>query len=262
MHPALRSFADDLHATLVRIFAYLCGLAAFAVAATELLAPPRTLAAVQPDRQPSWIDVGRPHAAFALVMSDLGDPEARYAIRRHPAGGGRKDIMRWGNPQGTSPFAMIEIYRPGDELDRFGETTTEIAARVRDLDVSEVPVPAETLDTKFGPTELADFVVTSSTGPRRCAGFVRSFGEPRLQIAGWYCNAGLEIVDRSLLACALDRLTLLAAGSDPKIAELFARAEIQRTFCGQKGQIMAATPRRDWIAAAAAPKLRGRQASR
>ena len=63
-----------------------------------------------------------------------------------------------------------------------------------------------------------------------------------MQLSGWYCNAGEEVVDRAVLACALDRLTLLTAGGDPALAMLFANAEVKRTFCGQRSPILAATP--------------------
>ena len=43
------------------------------------------------------------------------------------------------------------------------------------------------------------------------------------------------------LACALDRLTISRPAA-PKLAGLFARAEIKRTFCGQRSPILAATP--------------------
>ena len=62
-----------------------------------------------------------------------------------------------------------------------------------------------------------------------------------------------------MIACALDRLTLAAGGGDPKLAALFARAELKRSFCGQQSVFLAATPKRtDWIEAARDPKLRGR----
>jgi hypothetical protein len=63
-----------------------------------------------------------------------------------------------------------------------------------------------------------------------------------------------------MVACALDRLTLISAASDPKLTALFARAELKRNFCGQTSVFLAATPRRtDWIEAPRDPKLRGRQ---
>jgi hypothetical protein len=68
------------------------------------------------------------------------------------------------------------------------------------------------------------------------------------------------MVDRGMLACALDRLSLLSAGSEPKLGALFARAELKRTYCGQNSVFVAATRKRnDWIEAARDPRLRGRQ---
>ena len=76
----------------------------------------------------------------------------------------------------------------------------------------------------------------------------------------WYCNAGQELVDRGMIACSLDRLTLVAAAGEPKIGALFAQAELKRNFCGANSVFMAATRKRnDWIAAARDPRLRGRQ---
>ena len=60
-----------------------------------------------------------------------------------------------------------------------------------------------------------------------------------------YCKSRDELVDRAALACTLDRLTMLSAGGDTKLAGLFARAEIKRTFCGQRNPILAATPERN-----------------
>ena len=71
------------------------------------------------------------------------------------------------------------------------------------------------------------------------------------------------IVDRSAVSCMLDRLTLLSSGSDQKVAEIFARAEVKRKFCGQRDPLMYATPKRPGSAETAASlKLRGTLASR
>jgi hypothetical protein len=56
---------------------------------------------------------------------------------------------------------------------------------------------------------------------------------------------------------------VIAAGSDPKLAELFAQAELKRKFCSRKPPPRGATLKRaDWLAAARDPKLRGRVAAR
>lgn len=57
-----------------------------------------------------------------------------------------------------------------------------------------------------------------------------------MQIAGWYCSAGREVVDRAAVVCL---------PGDARLAETFARAEIKRTFYGQHNPILAATPERE-----------------
>ena len=42
---------------------------------------------------------------------------------------------------------------------------------------------------------------------------------------------------------ALDRLTLLSAGSEPRVGALFADAELRRSYCGQRDPILAPTPK-------------------
>ena len=64
-----------------------------------------------------------------------------------------------------------------------------------------------------------------------------------MQLSGWFCQGGTEFVEQSTLACALDRLTLLSAGSEPKVGALFAQAELNRSYCGQRDPILAATPK-------------------
>ena len=60
------------------------------------------------------------------------------------------------------------------------------------------------------------------------------------RLSGWYCQGGADSSSAATLACALDRLTLLAAGSEPKVGALFAQAELNRSFCGQRDPILAA----------------------
>jgi hypothetical protein len=49
----------------------------------------------------------------------------------------------------------------------------------------------------------------------------------------------------------LNRLMLLTSGNEPKVAELFAQAELKRGNCAS------ATASADWITDAANPPLRG-----
>ena len=54
---------------------------------------------------------------------------------------------------------------------------------------------------------------------------------PSVRISGWSCQADTPAAQRSFIGCTLNRLILLSAGNDPKIAELFARAELRRDTC-------------------------------
>jgi hypothetical protein len=202
-----------------------------------------------------WIDVIKPIPAFAISIPELsGEPQ--YAIRRHASGGGRKDVLTVGDDAAQEPTAAVEIYRPGTEAGEPGAADGN--AGVAELRLSS-PVQ-RVINTKFGPFAIEDAADRGAQGERRCLRATRRFDDPPLSINARFCSPGLELVDRRMVACALDRLTLLSAGSDPKLSALFARAELKRDFCGSNNVFVAATPKRaDWIEAARDPKLRGRQ---
>lgn len=247
----------------MRVLAYMGGLLTIAIIAAELLRPQTHAAPAASLARPEWIEIARPHPAFAISIAGFDEGELRYAIRRNVNGQGRKDTLAFGDPSAEGASALVEIYRPGPEFIGFSTPVTELAVRVPPLRLAEGFTLTEPIDTKFGPVRPISFAVQGEGGVRQCLGFAHAFEAPHLLIAGWYCNAGPEIVERSMLACGLDRLTLLGAGSEA-IAELFARAELKRSFCGQDGAFIAATPKRgmDWIDAAKNPKLRGRLAAR
>ena len=62
-------------------------------------------------------------------------------------------------------------------------------------------------------------------------GFAKAFDHPKLRISGWSCQGDSPAAQRAVLSCTLNRLTLLTAGNDPKVAELFAHAELRRAGC-------------------------------
>jgi hypothetical protein len=255
---ASRSLPEDIHGTIVRIFAYVGGLAILAVVAASIFRTPAVVAAFDPSPRPKWVQIERPHPAFELLLPDLSAAPS-YTIWRRDSDGARKDVLKWGEAAGSGPFAMVEIYRPGSTGERFIDALSEVAARIVSFPVTDDVKPAGVIDGKFGTVPLVDFAIAPNGRERRCLGFARPFAELPMQIAGWYCSAGDEVVNRATLACALDRLTLISAGGEPKFAELFARAELKRTFCGQRNPILAATPERgEHVAAPRHARLRGR----
>jgi hypothetical protein len=236
----LGMFARELHATLARVFLYAAALGAFALIVLEILGPrhPGTKTA-----NPDWIEVIKPLPAFALTIPEFeGAPQ--YSIWRHVSGAGRRDVMSFGEQGGAT--ATVEIFR--------GEVEEEdITSSIAELRLSAPPTSPNTIDTKFGAVRVESAIEDE----RNCLHVSRKFEELRFEISGTFCNAGMELVDHGMVACALDRLSLVSAGSEPRLATLFARAELRRTFCGQKNVFLAATPKRtDWIDAQREPRLR------
>ena len=271
MQPAAYSIPDDIRATLVRLLAYMGALAALAVGVASFFATPSDIVAALGSasaQRPAWTTVEHPYPAFELLMPELIGSTYNYAIQRRAKDGARKDLLSFGEPADAGPqagpYVMVEIYRPAAASDRFLDASSEIATRIVDYAVTDDVKPDGQIDSKFGPVPLVDFAVAPqgpTPGPipgheRRCLGFARPFKEPTMQIAGWYCSAGREVVDRATVACLLDRLTLV--NGDAKLHEMFARAEVKRTFCGQRNPILAATPEREEQDAKLRSALRGR----
>jgi hypothetical protein len=257
MHPALRSWRDEMPPSFVRLLAYLGAIALLSIGAAHVSQSPKVMSAITPVYQPEWIGVERPFPAFALSIPEAADVPASYIIRRHIDGAGRKDILALGEPDGPSPYLQVEIYRPGSEIRRFADPKAEIIGGAEALGPIEVQRVDKPLASKFGPLTVVTFVSSKGT-PCSCLGFVRGYSDPRLQLSGWFCQRGTEFIEQSTLACALDRLTLLAAGSGPKIGALFAKAELNRSYCGQRDPILAATPKYHllWKATANRPEPR------
>jgi hypothetical protein len=249
----LRMFAREFHAVLLRVTAYGCALAAIGLVVAEVMTRGH-LATETADTE--WVAVNKPFPAFALAMPEFD--ASRYTIWRHVGGGGRKDVLTFGDLGSSGATAVIELYRAGGEPE-VGDNT-DITASIGQLRLSTRPALSNTIDTKFGEVAVESFTDSAPSGARQCLRFSRSFEEPRFEFSGWFCNAGEELIDRRVIACAIDRLSLVAAGSEPRLGALFARAELKRTFCGQQSVFLAATPKRnDWIEAARDPRLRGRK---
>jgi hypothetical protein len=254
VHPALINFAAEFHAICVRLLAYLCGVGALALIAADLFSGPTldTVEVAVPLRhRDAWAAAVRPQPAFAAPVSDFASQSESYEVFRHAQGGGRKDILRWSAALSEAPLSQIELYRPGTELVAFGPPAAEIAARVAQ-GLNDAVQAAGVIETKFGPVALVGFVSHASGKPQPCIGFAHSFDTPRMQISGWSCQGESAQAQRQAIACALDRLTMLSAGNDPKVAELFARAELRRAGCH------ATPPSSDWVTATHEPVLRGR----
>jgi hypothetical protein len=249
IHPALSSFADECCGMLARLGAYVGILALLAIGTLQLWQQLPDNAAVEISPKEGWNIATRSRQAFAVSQIDLPGKTETYEIFRHPEGG-RKDVLRWSAP-GERPMAQLEIYRPGGELDReagIAEMTTWTDDKsARNLETAGV------IESKFGAVALLRLAGRPDQ-PQSCLGFIKRLDEPNLRISGWSCQGDSLPARRAAISCILNRLTLLTAGNEPKLAELFARAELKRAPC-----IAAVAPSvsADWVMGAENPRLRG-----
>jgi hypothetical protein len=246
--PALWRFADECNGFFSRLIGYMGALALTAIVLVSVW-DSLQLQEPTPALKAGWSLADRAYPAYALSQSDsIGKTEA-YEIFQHPEGG-RKDVLRW--TVGDRSVAELEIYRPGREAGRAGPPAAEIAVRMNPGGARELQA-AGLIASKFGPVALLGPI--DHGGKPACLGFIKQFETPELRISGWSCQGDSAPARRGAIGCMLNRLILLTAGNEPKLAELFAHAELKRSDCAPG----AASPVRasDWVTAAQNPQLRG-----
>lgn len=248
IHLALANFADEIVGTLARLFAYVGTLVLFAILGLAALGQLPDLRDDEPAELevPGWAEASRSHPAFAVSRPDSSEKTASYTIFRHPEGG-RRDVMRW-TGDADKPMAELEIYREGSEFDVTRPAAAGLAVRMG-LSAATALEQAGLIDTKFGPVALFRPTGTADGTPS-CLGYLKRNEEPGLQISGFSCQGDTMPARRAAIACTLNRLTQLASGNEPKLAEFFAHAELKRRSCDPLGSA-------DWLLGAANAQLRG-----
>jgi hypothetical protein len=249
IYSALTDFADECCGTLARLVVYVGALALLAIVGVHFWdeLPGRDIA---PAATAVWSPATRSYPAFAVSQPESFEKTASYEILRHP-GGGRKDVLRWA-AAAEKPVAELEIYRPGDESSESGPALAELADRMDPNGARELEA-AGIIDSKFGAVTLLRLAGLARGDAPACLGFLKRLDQPDLRISGWSCQGDTLPARRAAVGCILNRLTLLTAGNDPKLAELFARAELKRGSCAAATTAAAA----NWVTENANPQLRG-----
>jgi hypothetical protein len=247
-HSVLMSFADECCATLARLIAYVGALALFAIVGLYVWEQLQFDMAAEAADRPGFTLADRSHPAFAVGSLDLLEKSVAYDIFRHPEGG-RKDVFHWSAP-GEKPMAELEIYRAGAEFDLSTPASAGLTERMG-FENRQGLEPAGVIASKFGTVALfrRPGRVDAATP---CLGFAKRLDDSALQISGWSCQGATLVARRAAIGCMLDRLTLLTSGNEPRLAELFARADLRRSGCGAASAVAA-----DWVTGGENPRLRG-----
>lgn len=217
-----------LEVALVGGLAGVLAAASFISAVEEAPAPEP----VKPAPVGVWMDVTRPLAMFSFDSQEFAPAPAVYAMRRHTTGGGREDILTFGDFAGDGAWLRLAIHQVGEEgasdQSLFVETARRASAAGLALDTLSNPAA---LPTRFGVAEWADARLSAAAdGATRenCAVF--RFGEtrPALRVSGLACAPAGRTYNRSQLSCLVGRLDLTAAGGDDQLQKFFARSELAR----------------------------------
>ena len=258
---ALRRFAAECGAVAACLLAYMSALVLIAITAAVVLTHwdfaediaslhlDHLVSGVDPPQGGGWRPVAHAAPAFAVSQFDMTGITATYEVLRHPEDG-RRDILRW-TAADQPPVVGLRIDRPGVDLSPSASATVLAEAGLTSLPRAEAHA-AGSIESKFGPVQL--FSLTDHAGTATsCLGFAKVFDRPSLRMAGWSCQGETAAARRRAIGCLLNRLVLLNASGDARLAELFARAELRRRDC-------ALTPLRetvDWMVGAQNPSLRG-----
>jgi len=247
IHPMLAAFIDEVCGTVARLCAYVMTLVLMAIGGIALWQQLPEATAMTPSVRDGWAVATRSAPAFAVIQFIFQGKSEAYQISRH-AEGGRKDTFHW-SAEGK-PVAELELYRPGDEHQAV-PAAADIAARM-DPDGALALEAAGIIDSKFGQVALLR-LAGGTDDARACLGFLKRIDDPNFRISGWSCQGDTLPARRAAISCMLNRLMLLTAGNEPKLAELFAHAELRRSDCTASMPALSA----DWLTGSDNPRLRG-----
>ncbi len=208
------------------------GVCAAAIGLWLGYATPRSEAPVAiPHAEPAseWLDVVKPFQLYQVASPEFATAFGIYEAQHNLEGGGRRDVLSLGALDQNEPYLRVAFYRLGREEAPKPSFFVEMARRASGagLSVDRASAP-HLLPTRFGAFETADVTVSGAAGARTCVGFRLLEENPRFRISGFACGETARPVDRSAIACLIDRFDLVAAGEDHGLRDFFARAEQER----------------------------------
>ncbi len=172
---------------------------------------------------PSWEPILPAVAWYGLEPADDSKIPALEARRR--SDGAREDLMLFGAIGEAGHLRLVVGRNTGGQSGSFFVELVRHAAQAG-LSVTR-SAQAHVVETKFGEAQAAD-VVFSGPAEQACLAFRLSHPAEDFSIRGWLCGTAERPSSDRQLACAIDRLSLAKAVSDPALKTLFAAADRRR----------------------------------
>ena len=230
------------------------GLGLVLIVATSLVPGDRPAAAPMPAAG-GWTEIVRPIRLYTLVGTEFAKLPMIYTAERQVADGARRDLLSFGAPGGATPFLQLSLGRgAAPEQPRPLATDLDGIDPAARISVTRLAEPTN-LDTRFGRFEAADLRLASDHQSTPCIGFRSKPGaSDPLTIAGVACGTSTRPIGRDLLACIVDRIDLVSAGSDTALQAFFVDAERRRgRGCAPAPTVAAGISKVTWLDANAAP---------
>jgi hypothetical protein len=189
-----------------------------------------------PPPAPVWLDIAKPSQLFVLSAPQLSREKFAYAARTHSTGGGREDLLTFGEFAGKKWFFRLSAYRHGQESAADAPFFVDMARRAAPLGLSLDHATLERAEkTRFGDLETAELTLSENRFSRaNCRGFRLVRASLGLTLAGLACAPGAEPLSAPDLACLVNRLDLLGAGADRPLRDFFGAVQAQgKRGCGE-----------------------------
>ena len=184
-----------------------------------------------------WQAVEKPAIPVSIDMPEWKGLGRTHEARRHARTRLREDMIAIGQPQSNGLYARLVMARSANgEALPSGSFYLDVARRAAQAGLAVVKSEApSSLDTKFGPFEMAEAELVTGSVTRPCFAFRGPEGESGIRLTGFVCGTAERKPDPRQLTCFIDRLE--PSVEDRAVRDLFRGTEVYRNAACRNGKV-------------------------
>lgn len=186
-------------------------------------------AARAPVAPEEWQAVEKPAIPVSIDMPEWKGLARTHEARRHARTRLREDVIAIGQPQSNGVYARLVMARSANgEALPGGSFYLDVTRRAAQAGLAVIRSDApSSLDTKFGPFEMAEADLSVGSVTRPCFAFRGPEGESGIRLTGFVCGTAEKKPDPRQLTCFIDRLE--PSIEDRTVRDLFRGSEVYRS---------------------------------